>query len=321
MPRPRRIRLTDRDVLVLSMLGEYSILDRPLLHAMCFERFSEEWCRRNLKRLSDARLIRATTLRVYFDEQSRSGRIPFLFSLTEEGADVVYHHTAIYPRRVLRSEPSAFTFAHRLAVVRVRLAFETAARDAGLACPTFLMEQDVRSDAPKDAMPRQRLVLSHEFRDENGLVITCRPDAAAVLTIPHPTGDPTRATTLAMHLEIDRSTEAVAHCEQKLPGYAALYRERGYRRYWPDLPNAVHRLMWVVPSPERLKTLATAFRNSPVAGYCRLAVAADCRSESILSQAIWRDCDMTPMTLYRPAAASSGERSSSERGHTSTPRE
>lgn len=305
MPSSRRIRINDRDVATLATLGEYGVLDAELCHTLCFAGFTPEWCRQNLVRLAAVGLIGTTTLRIWFERDgSRGGRNPKLFFLTKAGAEVVAVRGGTYPRRVLRSEPSPATFWHRLQVVRFRVAFDQAASEMGLTPLRWIMEQDSRPDAPKKLMPQHRRMLHHEHRDGNGKLVTCRPDAAAVLQVPHPSGDSDKAADLAIHFEIDRSTEGVAQCVAKLPGYAALIAERSHLvRYWSDLRNPVYRIFWLVPSRERIETLRAAFRSSPVAACCRFAAAADCVPGRVLTEKVWHACDpaMPPMEILRGA--------------------
>jgi hypothetical protein len=304
MPRTRRIRVNERDVRTLAIVGEYGVLDRALCHTLCFPRYSQEWCRQNLARLAGALLLRTTVLTVWHDEEeTRGGRIPLLYSLTSAGAEVVHARTGVYPRRVLRSDPSPTTFWHRLQVVRVRVAFDQAAEHTGLPAPRWIMEQDLRPDAPADAMPQHRRMLYHEFHAEDGAVVTCRPDAAASLSIPHPSGDAAKMSTLAIHFEIDRSREGLAQCLGKVPGYSALFAQRAYARYWPDLSNPVHRVFWVVPSHQRIESLAAAFRAFPASAHFRFTTFTDCRPDRVLTQPVWCDLHGNPMTLYRKTPA------------------
>lgn len=298
MPRRRNIRLNDRDVRTLATLGDYGVLSRPLCHALCFDGFTSEWCRQNLARLADAGLVQTTTLQVCFDDgTSRGGRMPVLYSLSNAGADIVREATGQSPLRVLRSEPSPATFWHRLQIVQCRVAFDLAAANEGLTPPYWIFEQDLRTDAVP-GMPQHRRVLYHEFR-RAAAMLTCQPDAAAVLRIPHPTGDQANASTLAIHFEIDRSREGIAQCLAKLPGYAALFEERSYTRYWPDLPNPTFRVFWIVPSRQRIDSLSAAMRDKPVASTFRFIAVADCVPERLLTEAVWYNVQGTPLTLYR----------------------
>lgn len=299
MARPKAARVTNRDIPTLAGIGEYGVIDLKLCHAKFYAGFSTEWCRQCLRRLAEAGLVRETSLRVWFDAQSRSGRIPFLYSLTPDGADVVEAATGITPRYVLRSDPTPATFHHRLAIVRVRIAFEIAAQREGLSPPRFVTEQDVQPDAPEDAMPQQRSRLYQKFQSPEGRIIICRPDATAVIRIPHPSGDDQLATDLATFVEADRSTEGIAQCERKLPGYSVVFQRNKFSRFWIGLQNPVYRVFWIVPSPERIKTLSAAFRGKPVAEFFRFSTFADCQADRILTEAVWRDCFGEAMPLYR----------------------
>lgn len=297
MPRTHGIRLNDRRLSVLVALGEYGVLDIALCESLCFRGFSQEWARQNLARLAQAGLVRATALSVW--RGNGGGRIPLLYSLTPAGAAIVRDQTGDYPRRVLRSDPSPETFWHRLQIVRVRAAFDRGAGEAGLAPPAWIFEQDLRPDARRLPIHRRRQ-LYHEF-PRDGRVVTCRPDAAALLTVPRPGGDEGGASTLAVHFEIDRSTEGTAQCAAKLAGYDELYASGAFARYWPALQDPVHRIFWVVPSEQRFENLARAFRGFPVAPLIRLTTFADCRPERVLTEPVWRGVDLdAPMTLYRP---------------------
>ena len=300
MPSMRPIRVNERDVRTLQTLGEYGVLDRDLIHKLCFAEYSAEWCRQNVSRLAGAGLVRSTTLQVWHDEQSRGGRIPQLFSLTKAGGEIVAVRTGNYPPRVLTSDPSAVTYWHRLQVVKLRVAFDQAAAIAGLPPLRWIMEADSRPDAPKNLMPQHRRLLYHELRTPGGILVTCRPDAAMLLSIPYPSGDEAKVTSLAVHVELDRSREGLAQCQRKLPGYAAMIEQRGYDRYWGDCRNVVYRVFWIVPSLERIATLTAAFESSPVAAHFRFTTLSDCVPERVLTGPVWRDLKGTPMTLYTP---------------------
>src|SRR6266705_2456714 len=99
-PRVHRVRLNDRQVNLLAVLGEYGVLDRELCRTLCYPEFTSEWCRQILVRLVTAGLVRATALRVWHDDGSRGGRVPLLYSLTKDGADVVSLRRGYMPRRV-----------------------------------------------------------------------------------------------------------------------------------------------------------------------------------------------------------------------------
>jgi len=296
------LRANVRHISVLSALGEYGVLDCELTRCLCLPGASPEWCRQTLASLARVGFVRRTALQIWHDESGRGGRIPLLCSLTEEGAEFVRQHTGTYPRRVFRKELTPATYWHRLQIVRVRIAFDLAAKHEELTPPSWIHEQDYRSDVPRDVQPLKRRVLYHEFRDENAALITCRPDAAATLRIPHPSGDDSQATSLAIHFEIDRSSEGTAQYLKKVPGYAALFAEQSYTRYWPNLQNPIHRVFWIVPSRQRASNLMTAFRPFDVASRFRFSMFEDCTDRSILTHDVWRDVHDTAKRLYRRAS-------------------
>lgn len=302
MPRTRRVRANARDVQTLAAVGEYGVLDRELCHLLCYAHYSTEWCRQNLARLTQSGLLRATALQVWHDdEDTRGGRIPLLYSLSPTGAEIVQLRTGIAPRRILRSDPAAATFWHRLQVVRVRVAFDQAAARVALPAPCWIMEEDLCPHRPHDRMPNTRRILYHEFRTETGKSFTCQPDSAAVMTIPHPSGIEAQASSLAIYFEIDRSREGIAQCLKKIAGYSCLFERRDFP-YWAHLRNPVFRVLWVVPSDERIEHLIAAFSSSPIAQLFRFATFDDCRPDRILTQPIWFNMQGDPMTLYRQDA-------------------
>ena len=151
-------------------------------------------------------------------------------------------------------------------------------------------------------MPQHRRVLYHEFRDQSGL-ITCQPDAAALLTIPHPSGEEAKGSTLGIFFEIDRSTEGLAQCLEKIPGYAALSEQRAFVPYWPQILDRNIRVFWIVPSHKRIANLAAALRKLPGTSAFRFIGLPDCQPDRLLTEPVWYDVKgNSPMTLYRKAA-------------------
>jgi hypothetical protein len=134
----------------------------------------------------------------------------------------------------------------------------------------------------------------HECRTTDGLV-TCQPDAAAVLQIPNP--GQAVPTNLAMFFEIDLSREGLAQCCRKLPGYAALIAHRTYS-YWAQLTNPTVRVFWVVPSPQRIKELSAAFHDSVIAKFFRFTTFDQC-NDGILTEPVWQDIKGNPLMIYQ----------------------
>jgi hypothetical protein len=292
-----RIRLNAKDIAVMADLGEYGLLDSQLCHSRHFAEFSREWCRQKLARLAVAGLVRSIKLQVWYAEHERTsgGRIPTIHFLTENGAEAVRQWTGSYPKRVLRSDPAPATIFHRLQIAKVRTAFDSDAQAIGLPIPFWTMEQDLRPDVAEDIMPNQRRWLYHEFRTADGLV-TCRPDAAALIQIPNPSQP--HATNLGILFEIDLSREGLDQCRDKLDGFAALIENRVFP-YWPQLENRTIRVFWIVPSAQRIKQLAGCFKNHTIADIFRFTTFANC-GPGLLTSPVWRDVQGEERAIYRP---------------------
>ena len=287
------IRLTDRDIRVLADLGELGLLDFELCRSRHFATLSYERCRQKIAQYLENGLIQAIKLQVWYASDARGGRIPTILCLAELGAEAVHQRTGDYPRHILSSDLAPATFFHRLQVVKVRIAVDSAAQHAGLSQPCWIMERDMRPDAPANVMPHQRRILYHEFTTPSG-TFTCQPDAAATLLIPHPNGPPTE---LAVLFEIDLSTEGLAQCRRKVPGYTAIFQQRSFP-YWSHLRHPAIRVFWVVPSDQRIGTLAAALRDFPAAQCFRFTTFAQC-NHNVLTQPVWQDVHGTPMTIYQ----------------------
>lgn len=294
-------KVTDRDIKVLSALGEYSVLDFALIYATILTGISAERCRQILARLTGAKLIRAIRLQVWYavksaDNRYRGGRVPTLFVLTELGSEKVYQWTGSWPRRVYRTEPTPATFFHRLHVARVRMAFDTAVTQTGLEPANWIVEEDMRPDVAKDAPPNRRRWLYHEFATAQG-TITCQPDAAVRVGIPHPSGGTTQ---IVGFLEVDLSREGHAQLKKKLPGYTALLAHPRLP-YWPDLEASALRVFWITLTERRLRELAQAVKDSPIAERFRFTTIPQC-TEKLLTDPVWQDLHGRKLSFLKASA-------------------
>lgn len=299
----------ERDIRYFADLGEYGVLDAELSYHRHFAAVSRERCRQRLALYAQHRLVYAAKLQVWYSDQARGrglpgGKIPTLFALTPLGAEAVHRCTGLYPRRVLRSDPpTPATFFHRLHIVRVRAALDTALATAALPPALWVMEQDQNPQAaPKTPVHRRRF-LSHVFAGEQG-TITCQPDAAALLTIPQPPGSIALPTSVAAFFEIDLSSEGLVQVRKKIDGYAALLEELIFP-YWPPLTSPLVRVFWVVYSVKRLRELTAALRDCSVADRFRFTTFAHC-DHRILTEPVWQDVHGAPKTIYRSPLAASG---------------
>ena len=74
----------------------------------------------------------------------------------------------------------------------------------------------------------------------------------------------------------------------KMPPYALLLSDR-QRWPWPEADDC--RILFVVPSHQRLHNVVQSIAKEPAAAYARLAVTRDIQPERLLSEPIWHDVD------------------------------
>ncbi|HZV25482.1 MAG TPA: replication-relaxation family protein [Acidothermaceae bacterium] len=299
------LHLTDRDLHILAEIGELGLLDTETLHRRHWpDGTTLRACQKRLKLYTDHGLTSTVQLAVWFATKG-AGKVSTLHCLTERGGDTVEQQTGERPLRIARSDPKPETFHHRLGVVKARLAIDDACKDAALPRPEWIMEQDLRPDAPEHAPPSEHRMLYHVFRNAKK-TFTCQPDAASLLRIPRQdAGRDGTMTELVCFWEIDRSTESVRQATGKAAGYAAAIEQHVHRRYWPSLKKPVVRVFWVCPSTERIDSLSAAFRTAPVAQFFRFATRHDLEPQRLLRDPIWRTVagERRSILLPTPAAA------------------
>lgn len=280
----RTIHLQDRDITMLTELGEVPLLDTEAIHARYFPKdTSMRACRRRLRLFNAHGLIQ--TLHISIIRTDRPGRMPAIHRLTPEGADLIESETGIRPPRPARSDPpKPNTLLHRLGMAKVQLVMNDACKLQGLPKPEWILEYDARPNLPPTAKLTERYILCREFPLGTGALRRCWPDAACLLAIPHQ-GKQWR---LAILWEYDRSTEARSQLLEKVPGYESLLATATWRQLFHDL-HAV-RIFFVVPSRQRLTTVADTFRETSITSHVRIAVTADLTPPNLLAAPIW----MTP---------------------------
>jgi len=284
------LQLQDRDVALLSELGQVGLLDTDLIHRRHFAAVTRRRCQQRLQEIQKQGLTHSVALTVWYGKRG-GGHVPTIHCLTERGADAIESIAGARPQRVLRSDPKPETLHHRLAVVQARLALDDGCRALGVAMPEWIMEQDRRDDAQPNDPPSRQRVLYHEFI-AGGKKFTCQPDAACLMRIPRDAHRSAAGTTpLLVFWEVDRSTERTAQTTNKCPGYGALLERRDYRRYWPQAEQAPVRVFWVCRSRQRIASLTVSLREKPVAQCFRLTTADELRAETALTLPIWRTID------------------------------
>jgi hypothetical protein len=295
------VRISSRRLALLADIGELGLVDVQIAHQRHYSLATQERARQVLALLAKAGLLGRVTIQaqVVRDGQHEGGRLPNLYFLTEAGTELVARHTGSRPKRPMRRPPSPFTIAHRLEIVRTRIALDQAAAVARLPAPIWIYEGDLRGGDAGDLMPHERRILYHEFRTPRGKAV-CRPDAAVLLRIPRPGG--ADFSHLGGLLEIDLATEGGDQCRGKIPGYAALFTQRSFP-YWQQYSNLIARVLWIVRSERRLTELARVYRDTEVAEFFRFTTFAEC-GPHMLTEEVWRDASGRRMSIYRPPQGS-----------------
>jgi len=278
-----------RDVAICEDAGELGWVDTTTIHRRHWRAGTTIRApQKRLKKLVEHGLLMKVSLLVS-DGSRKGGSIPTIYGLTPHGADVVEEVTGQRPRRVAYSTPHPFTLRHRLEMVEVRIALDEACRHQGLPQPTWIMEQDVKADVPRDAPPWKRMLLYETFNTA-AVRITCRPDASCHISIPR--DERTENVTvenLIAYFELDRSTESLKQIRRKLPGWTAFLEDRRYMRHWPQVSNPNVRVFFVCPSEERITNIIGAVKELPVANYFRFVKRSDLDPKQLLTDRIWRD--------------------------------
>lgn len=291
------IRITDRDLKVFRSLGEYGLLDTALLHRLHFKSVTERRCLQRVEQYLNHDLICRTALQVWYSNARHNGRIPSIYGLTEKGADMLEELNGTRAKRVFRSSPKPATLLHRLQIVRWRLAFDEAFRRESRPVPSWIHEQDVRSDLSNPAPPNQRSILFHRFSSD-GLPVCCKPDAACLFTLDMNDG---RRVPLIFYWEVDRSTEGHEQIrEQKIRGYTELIRSKAFLRYWPEAEAAHVRIVFACnrdPRERRVKALANTISGTAIQRHCRFISYQDCQPHLLLREPVWRNADGEKLRL------------------------
>jgi hypothetical protein len=299
----RRIRLQDRDLAVLLLLGELGHATIKLIRQRFWpDAKTDRSCQNRLNLLVEHGLIHKLELEVSY-AGGRSGRPPALFSLTSLGALAVERHTGSFPPRVQRKVPKPATLLHRAEIVDTRLAWDEACKLAGIPSPLWVHEQDRRATIPDNAPPIAHFLLYHAFRS-NGNTVTCRPDAATLTLIPDPRRSG-QSLQLVTWWEIDRSREGLLQIKGKLPGYRAALLGRAYVQYgWPEVSNPTVRVLWVCPTAERAASVRAAIKDDPVVAAFRFTARSLLDPGRLLTEPIWTDHEGNQRSILRSSPSS-----------------
>ena len=260
------MELTSRDLAILETVGELGTADTEIIHKLYYPDKTERACQQRLKKIADDGLLKRVRL-IAVDGDMRSGSLPTLYFLTEEGAELVERETGRRPRRVTRSDPKPVTLRHRRETVRARLAIDEAAKLAGIAAPAWIMEQDTRGGvkASKGRSPSEFQVLRNLY-ERDGHTVSFRPDASCHLQLPHKGS----LASLVVYLEVDRSTEGHGQWERKLQGIEPFIDDpKAWRGHWPTVIDPIIRIFVLCKTQRRIDELIETTKSSSAAGDIR----------------------------------------------------
>lgn len=277
----RRLVLQDRDRHLLYDLGTAGTLDTNAIWMRHFPQDKTgQSCRRRLALLHKHRLVQRTFIEV--SSACGTGRAPVVYHLTPQGAAALELNGSPHRLRTAYGDRlSVVTLRHRSGIGNIVLAVNYGCRQAGLPVADWLLEYDLRPNAPKKARFSERFLLCHEFKVSDGGRTKCWPDAACQLTYAQG-GHESR---LVMLFEYDRSTEDHPQLLEKLPGYAVLFETQAYLQYWPQASRA--HLFFVLQNIERLGNVAESFRAGPLADRIRLGIADELVANSPITAPVW----------------------------------
>ncbi len=282
-----QIRLQERDIAILQLLGRYQVVDSKDLEQRCFQTGARV-ARRRLAKLVLAGFVKRFSVGEYF---YANGRQPYVYGLTDRGAESLVVDCDIPNPRIV-GDVSAQFVAHTLQVSRFLMRLDESADAAGFRKVDWRLEYDATDAYKADPNPRtayQNRYILHETFDPpknkpNAKPFSYRPDAAFFLTY--------RGHTLLGYLEVDRSTEPLRVFGRKMPAFSRMVGEERFRGHWPSLngqPVTV-RCYVTTKSRRRLRSIAEYVMARGCASPIRLASANDL-DRNLLLDPIWSTAD------------------------------
>lgn len=127
-----QISLSDEDIKFLSMLDEYTFLDRDLIQKYVYQSVSN--IGRKLTNLKDSGYIQ--DFKALFSNHYRPKKV---YSLTDKGSAVVKEVLGVTNYRTIRKLP--VTYLHTLEVARTVLAFKNSGENIGMMLKEFMNER------------------------------------------------------------------------------------------------------------------------------------------------------------------------------------
>ncbi|HIA7100901.1 TPA: replication-relaxation family protein [Staphylococcus aureus] len=127
-----QVSLSDEDIKFLSMLDEYTFLDRDLIQKYVYQSVSN--IGRKLTNLKDSGYIQ--DFKSLFSNHYRPKKV---YSLTDKGSAVVKEVLGVTNYRTIRKLP--VTYLHTLEVARTVLAFKNSGENIGMMLKEFMNER------------------------------------------------------------------------------------------------------------------------------------------------------------------------------------
>ena len=270
--RKRGMAITDRDLDVWSFLGEYGLLDSRQIQEEFWAEKRLRACQMRLQRYEEHGIVQAITLTMAgYHRKNRNGdtsggRLPLIYALTPEGANILEQETGIRAKRFMRSELKSMTILHRREVVRVRLALDRAcsrqksnSNSRPIRQLMWIHEEDRKPDATGNLVTDR--ILYHPFTQRNEK-FSYRPDLFGLTEIPRAAGG---SHICVCYYEIDRGTMSHSQLSEKLRGITATIKTQAWKKYVPNYgqfaKKTIVRVFWVTSSPERADNIRQTFND------------------------------------------------------------
>lgn len=276
------LRLQQRDIDFLRYLSHRGLADAPSIKDAIFPTCGDRAFRRRLALLSDAGFVHRLSIGEYF---AAGGRQPYVYSLSELGAEHLKTETGIDRPRVLGDVSPTFV-AHQLGVAKFIERVERSAEAIGGTALRWHMEYDLTEKFRADPDPRtpyhERYILHERFQPENGRgkPFSYRPDAGFILT--------RAGRQLIGYIERDHSTEPLRVIGLKLNAVKRLIVEQRYANHWPELTDEKPsiRVFLLAKSKRRIRFIMEHITANGGADMLRCACDGELH-RNVLSDPIW----------------------------------
>lgn len=161
-----QISLSDEDIKFLSMLDEYTFLDRDLIQKYVYQSTSN--IGRKLSNLIDSGYIQ--DFKSLFSNHYRPKKV---YSLTNKGSEVVVEILGTSSYKTIRKLP--VTYLHTLEVARTVLAFKSSGENIGMMLKEFVNERsayfEYGASKHQSIRPDAMFVLGFEDSEEENIGI------------------------------------------------------------------------------------------------------------------------------------------------------